>query len=278
MILNCDGRTLDLSRPVVMGVLNVTPDSFSDGGNYLNLDTALRRAEDMAKEGAVLIDIGGESTRPGAPPVSVQQELDRVIPIAEKLIATLPLPISVDTSKPEIMEEALRVGVGMINDVRALREKGALEVLSARSDISVCLMHMQGTPGTMQDNPHYDDVVTEVKDFLKERIHACEEAGIVRNRVVIDPGFGFGKTLNHNLTLLKRLSEFHSLGRPLLVGLSRKSIIGGVLQVPISERLHGSLAAAVIAAWQGAQIIRAHDVKATVQALRMCSAVMECNN
>ena len=166
----------------------------------------------------------------------------------------------------------------MINDVRALREKGAMEVLSKRSDVSVCLMHMQGTPGTMQDNPHYEDVVTEVKDFLKERIYACQQAGIAPNRIVVDPGFGFGKTLNHNLVLLKKLGEFYSLGRPLLVGLSRKSIIGGVLQVPISERLSGSLAAAVIAAWQGAHIIRAHDVKATVQALRICSAVMECND
>lgn len=278
MIINCNGRTLDLSCPVVMGVLNVTPDSFSDGGHYLKSAMALKRAEDMVKEGAALIDIGGESTRPGAPPVSVPEELDRVIPLAEKLVANLPLPVSVDTSKPEIMEEAMRVGVGLINDVRALREEGAMDVLSARSDIAVCLMHMQGTPGTMQANPHYEDVVTEVKDFLKERLHACEEAGITRDRIVLDPGFGFGKTLTHNLTLLKRLSEFHSLGQPLLVGLSRKSIIGGVLQVPIDERLYGSLAAAVIAAWQGAHIIRAHDVKATVQALRICSAVMECNN
>lgn len=275
MILNCNGRPLDLSRPAVMGVLNVTPDSFSDGGNYLDSDTALKRADKMVEEGVALIDIGGESTRPGAGSVSVQQELDRVIPLIERMVGNLPVPISVDTSKAEVMSEALCAGAGMINDVRALGEAGTLEVLSVWDDVPVCLMHMRGIPSNMQDNPRYEDVVAEVKDFLKDRIRICEAAGIARHRIIIDPGFGFGKTLTHNLILLKRLRAFHTLDQPLLVGLSRKSIIGGVLQVPIDERIYGSLAAAVIAAWQGAHIIRVHDVKATVQVLQMCSAVME---
>jgi dihydropteroate synthase len=257
-----------------MGVINVTPDSFSDGGLYTDLSKALRRAQEMVSEGAALIDIGGESTRPGAQPVSVQVELDRVIPIVEAVTKEIPVAVSVDTSKPAVMRAALRAGATMINDVRALREPGALDVL-AQSDAMVCLMHMQGSPATMQHQPAYTDVVTEVKAFLASRVQACEAAGIERKRLFIDPGFGFGKTLGHNLSLLKRLSAFHELGLPLLVGLSRKSMIGSLLDVPVTERLYGSLAATVIALWQGAAIIRAHDVKATCQALQVCKAVME---
>ena len=273
--LDCAGKRLLLQRPLVMGVLNVTPDSFSDGGLYTDPDKALRRAENMVAEGAAIIDIGGESTRPGTRPVSVQEELERVIPLVERLVRELPVPLSVDTSKPEVMREALRAGAGMINDVHALQTPAALAVV-AGSQVPVCLMHMQGTPATMQANPHYADVVTEVKAFLARRIQVCEAAGIGRDRLLIDPGFGFGKTLAHNLLLLKHLNEFRTLGVPLLVGLSRKSMIGRLLDhAPVGERLYGSLAAAVIAAWQGAHIIRVHDVKATVQALQVCAAVMK---
>ncbi len=264
-----------LNRPLVMGVLNVTPDSFSDGGLYTDPDKALQRAEDMVAEGAAIIDIGGESTRPGTRPVSVQEELDRVIPLVESMARALPVPLSVDTSKPEVMQEAWRAGAGMVNDVHALQAPAALAVLAA-SQIPVCLMHLQGTPATMQDDPHYEDVVAEVKDFLARRIQVCEAAGIGRDRIIIDPGFGFGKTLEHNLLLLKHLDEFHTLGVPLLVGPSRKSMIGRLLDnAPVGERLYGSLAAAVIAAWQGAHIIRVHDVRATVQALQVCDAIMK---
>jgi len=272
MILYCAGKPLDLSHPVVMGVLNVTPDSFSDGGNYLNPMAALQRGREIVEQGAALIDIGGESTRPGAITVSVQEELDRVIPLVEKLSQDLPVPISVDTSKPEVMEEALRAGAGLINDIRALRVPGALETV-ATSDALICLMHMQGAPSTMQHNPEYGDVVSEVAAFLGERIDACRAMGIDPNRLIIDPGFGFGKTLCHNLILLKNLSELRRLGRPLLVGLSRKSMLGKLTDMPVNERLASSLGAAVIAAWQGAHIIRAHDVKETVQALKICNAV-----
>ncbi len=270
--LNCAGKRVNLDRSVVMGVLNITPDSFSDGGSYSNLAKALERAEEMVNEGAALIDVGGESTRPGAQPVSVQQELDRIIPLIEILARDFPVPISVDTSKPAVMREALQVGAGMINDVRALQEPQALEVVS-KYPIPVCLMHMQGTPATMQNGPHYKDVVLEIKEFFENRLAACETAGIERNRIVIDPGFGFGKTLAQNFLLLKKLHLFHSLGVPILVGVSRKSMIGKVLDAPVGQRLFGSLAAAVIAAWQGAYIIRAHDVKATVQALKMCDSI-----
>lgn len=263
---------LNLSYPAVMGVLNVTPDSFSDGGLYAHADSAIAKAHAMAQEGAAIIDIGGESTRPGAPAVSAQEELDRVIPVLQSLARDLPIPVSVDTSKPAVMAEALRAGASMINDVNALQASSALELL-AQSNVPVCLMHMQGTPQTMQQKPHYDDVVEEVKVFLQRRIHACEAAGIRRDRISVDPGFGFGKSLEHNLTLLKRLHELHDLGVPLLVGLSRKSMIGKLTHAAVAERLPGSLAAAVIAAWQGAQIIRVHDVKATVQALCICHAV-----
>jgi dihydropteroate synthase len=272
--LNGTGKPFKLDDLAVMGVLNVTPDSFSDGGKYNDLCSAVARAKEMVSEGAALIDVGGESTRPGAPLVSVQEELDRVIPIVEALVRELPVPISVDTSKPEVMREALRGGAGMINDVRALREPGAMEVLS-ESNVPVCLMHMRGDPATMQDNPVYEDVVAEVKAFLAGRIQACEAAGIGRRRLFVDPGFGFGKTLAQNLALLKSLGDLLTLGVPLLVGLSRKSMIGTILNAAVSERLYGSLAAAVIAVWQGASIVRTHDVKATFQALQVCRAVRQ---
>lgn len=272
MLMDCAGKILDLRQPAVMGVLNVTPDSFSDGGRYAALDAALRRAEVMAAEGAAIIDVGGESTRPGAPPVSVQEELDRVLPVVERLARELPIPVSVDTSKPEVMREAARVGAGLINDVWALRQPGALEAAAA-SGLPVCLMHMRGEPATMQQEPRYIDVVAEVRAFLAERVRACAAAGIPRERILLDPGFGFGKTLEHNLSLLRRLDRFTDVAAGVLAGVSRKSMIGLLLNAPVGERLAGSLAAAVIAVWQGADMIRAHDVRETVQALRVCAAV-----
>ncbi len=271
MYLDCAGKILDLSQPVVMGVLNITPDSFSDGGSYFSLIEALYRAEIMMEEGAAIIDIGGESTRPGASPISVQEELDRVLPVVERLARELPIPVSVDTSKPEVMREAACAGVGLINDVWALRQPGALEVVAA-SGLPVCLMHLQGEPVTMQQEPRYADAVAEVYAFLADRVGACENVGIPRNRILVDPGFGFGKTLEHNLALLRQLHRFTDLATGVLVGLSRKSMIGALLGTPVSERLSGSLAAAVIAVWQGAQIVRTHDVRATVQALCVCAA------
>lgn len=271
MQLNCAGKMLDLNQPVVMGVLNVTPDSFSDGGCYLQPDAALRRAEIMAEEGAAIIDVGGESTRPGAPLVTVQEELDRVLPVVERLTQALSIPISVDTSKPEVMREAARVGAGLINDVRALQVPGALDVAAA-SGLPVCLMHLRGEPATMQQVPRYSDAVAEVYAFLAERVQICEAAGISRDRILVDPGFGFGKTLEHNLRLLRHLNRFTDLAAGVLVGISRKSMIGLLLNTSVTERLSGSLAAAVIALWQGAKIIRTHDVRETVQALCVCAA------
>lgn len=271
MQLNCAGKMLDLSQPAVMGVLNVTPDSFSDGGCYLQPDAALRRAEIMAAEGAAIIDVGGESTRPGALLVTVQEELDRVLPVVERLTQALSIPISVDTSKPEVMREAARVGAGLINDVRALQVPGALDVAAA-SGLPVCLMHLRGEPATMQQVPRYSDAVAEVYAFLAERVQVCEAAGISRDRILVDPGFGFGKTLEHNLRLLRHLNRFTDLAAGVLVGISRKSMIGLLLNTPVTERLSGSLAAAVIALWQGAKIIRTHDVRETVQALCVCAA------
>lgn len=271
MQLNCAGKMLDLNQPVVMGVLNVTPDSFSDGGCYLQPDAALRRAEIMAAEGAAIIDVGGESTRPGALLVTVQEELDRVLPVVERLTQALSIPISVDTSKPEVMREAARVGAGLINDVRALQAPGALDVAAA-SGLPVCLMHLRGEPATMQQVPRYSDAVAEVYAFLAERVQICEAAGISCDRILVDPGFGFGKTLEHNLRLLRHLNRFTDLAAGVLVGISRKSMIGLLLNTPVTERLSGSLAAAVIALWQGAKIIRTHDVRETVQALCVCAA------
>lgn len=262
---------LDLSQPIVMGVLNVTPDSFSDGGLYCSLADALRRAEVMVIEGAALIDVGGESTRPGATPVSVQEEMDRVLPVVERLARELPVPIAVDTSQPEVMRAAACAGAGLINDVRALLLPGALAAAVA-CGLPVCLMHLQGEPVTMQQAPCYTDVVAEVHAFLAERVRACESLGIRRDRILVDPGFGFGKTLEHNLALLRSLHRFGDLAAGVLVGISRKSMIGALLRAPVGERLSGSLAAAVIAAWQGANIIRTHDVRETVQALCICAA------
>lgn len=262
--------------PLVMGVLNVTPDSFSDGGRFFDADTAVAHAERMAAEGADILDIGGESTRPGAEAVDLDGERRRVLPLVEALAARLSVPISIDTSKPELMVEAVAAGAALVNDVRALAAPGALEAVAAL-DVPVCVMHMQGEPRTMQSEPRYDDVVTEVGDFLEARVRACVEAGIGRERIVVDPGFGFGKTTAHNMTLLRHLDRLvERLGLPLLVGFSRKRSIGEVLGgVPADGRLHGSLAVAVLAAERGARIVRTHDVGPTREALAVTRAVME---
>jgi dihydropteroate synthase len=269
--LRCGPKTLDLSRPVVMGVLNVTPDSFSDGGRFLPIEAAVAHGVRLAEEGAAIIDIGGESTRPGAALVSVEEELRRVLPVVERLRATTQAVISVDTSKPEVIREAVAAGAGLINDVRALAEPGALEAAAA-SGCAVCLMHMQGDPRTMQRAPSYVDVVKEVKAFLDEHVQRCRAAGVSSDRIVVDPGFGFGKTLEHNLELLRRLRELQD-ELPVLVGLSRKSMVGALTGRGAGERVHGSIALAVIAALNGARIVRAHDVAATVDALKMVAAV-----
>jgi len=267
-------QSIYLDRPLVMGILNVTPDSFSDGARFHHKDAAIRQASKLVNEGAHILDVGGESTRPGAAAVSVQEELDRVVPVVEAIITETDVPISVDTSKPEVMDEVVRKGVGMINDVRALREPGAIDVMSGYPNVAICLMHMQGEPRTMQTNPEYNDVVSDVKDFLSDRIEACVTAGIDKTRLVLDPGFGFGKMLDHNLQLLKRMEEFQVLGCPVLAGISRKSMIGAVLNdAPVDQRLYGSLAAAVIAAMKGADIIRVHDVKPTADALKLVAAI-----
>ncbi len=274
MQLDCAGKILDLSTPCVMGILNVTPDSFSDGGEFVSPRKAIERAQQMVDEGARIIDVGGESTRPGAAPVSEQQELDRVIPIIEALSKRLSVPVSVDTCKAAVMQEAVTAGAGMINDVMALRAEGALDA-AASTSVPVCLMHMQGEPRTMQADPCYGDVVEDVSLFLGKRVDACLNAGIGRDRLVLDPGFGFGKTLAHNLALLARLERLEALDLPLLVGISRKSMIGALLDgAPVEQRLHGSVAAAVMAVERGASIIRVHDVAPTVEALKVVSAVM----
>lgn len=272
MRLQCGRHNLDLSSPVVMGVLNVTPDSFSDGGRYAELKAALAHGERMAAEGAALIDVGGESTRPGAAPVDADEELRRVIPVIEGLTGRLAIPVSVDTSKPEVMRAAIASGASMINDVAALRAPGALEA-AAQSDAAICLMHMQGEPRTMQKEPRYTDVLVEVRDFLRSRVACCVEAGIAASRLVIDPGFGFGKTLEHNLELLRRLPELAADGRPVLAGLSRKSMIARLTGRPDGDRLGGSLALATFAILSGARIVRAHDVAPTVDALRVVAAI-----
>jgi dihydropteroate synthase len=263
---------LDFSRPQIMGILNVTPDSFSDGGSYVAPEIAVERALAMVEEGACIIDIGGESTRPGAQSVTVVDEIARVVPVIKAIRQHSNVPISIDTSKPVVMRAAVAAGASMINDVRALQEEGALAA-AAELNVPVCLMHMQGEPRTMQANPHYDDVVSDVYHFLEERINAALAAGIARHHLLIDPGFGFGKTLAHNLLLLKELGRFKALGVPLLVGISRKSMIGQVLDKPVEQRLYGSLAAAVLALSQGADILRVHDVAATVDVLKVWQAV-----
>jgi dihydropteroate synthase len=271
MYLQCATRKLDLSRPVVMGVVNVTPDSFSDGGRFLDRSKAVDHATQLVAEGAAILDIGGESTRPGAPEVSVEEELRRVVPVVEAL-AGIGAVISVDTSKPEVMKAAAAAGAGIINDVRALASPGAMEA-AAESGCAVCLMHMQGDPRTMQQAPSYGNVVTEVKAFLLGRAQSCRAAGIPAERLSLDPGFGFGKTLEHNAALLRELDTFGDTGLPLVVGLSRKSMLGKILGRPVGERLYGSLALAVMAAMKGAHIVRAHDVAATADALKTVAAI-----
>jgi len=277
--LVCGKHLLDLSHPVVMGILNTTPDSFSDGGSYyeensLSLDLVLRRAEQMLGEGAKIIDVGGESTRPGAAGISEQQELDRVVPVVEALVDKLGALVSVDTSTASVIIESAKKGASLINDVRALQREGALAA-AAVTGLPVCLMHMQGQPDGMQQNPQYDDVIAEVGDFLRTRLAACHVQGISPERIILDPGFGFGKTLTHNLALLKRLPELSELGYPLLVGMSRKSMVAQLLNRPVDERLPGSLALAMLAAERGAAIIRVHDVAATVDVLKVLAAVAE---
>jgi dihydropteroate synthase len=281
MYLQCGPRRLALDRPLVMGVINVTPDSFSDGGQYATAAAALARAQLMVEEGAAIIDIGGVSTRPGAAPVSTEEELARVLPVVEAVAAQLSVVVSVDTSDPEVMRRAADHGAHMVNDIRALRGSGALETVAA-SRLAVCLMHMQGEPATMQRDPSYTDVVAEVGSFLEARIEACFSAGIAAERLCIDPGFGFGKLLRHNMQLLRRLSELRRLGPPLLVGLSRKSMAGllaggqarGPLKAP-AERVAASLALATIAVLNGASIVRAHDVAATVDAVQVAATFLE---
>ena len=277
-MLDCGGRLLDLSCPQVMGVLNTTPDSFSDGGTLhvegkLNLTKVLRRVENMLNAGAAIIDVGGESTRPGALAVSLDQEMSRVVPVVEAIAARFNTIISVDTSSPELMRAAADVGAGLLNDVRALDRSGAVEAV-AETGLPVCLMHMLGSPEMMQDNPSYQDPQKEVASYLLARADVCLKAGIDAGKILLDPGFGFGKTTEHNLQLLNRLPVLAGLGYPVLVGLSRKSIIGKVLNRDIDNRLAGGLALAVMAVARGASIIRTHDVAETVDAVRMAQAVM----
>ncbi|OYT94794.1 MAG: dihydropteroate synthase [Pseudomonas sp. PGPPP3] len=270
--LPCGNRVLDLAHPQVMGILNVTPDSFSDGGRFRQRDEALRHAAAMVAAGASLIDVGGESTRPGALQVSADEELQRVAPVVEAIAAELDVIISVDTSCPQVMRESARLGAGLINDVRSLRREGALQA-AAESGLPVCLMHMQGEPETMQKNPHYDDLLAEVQAFFAERMAACAVAGIDAGRIILDPGFGFAKNLQHNLSLFKHMQVLHGFARPLLVGVSRKSMIGQALGRELDQRLAGGLALAALAVTKGACILRVHDVAETVDLVRMIAAV-----
>ena len=272
--LICGDKVLDLSSPVVMGVLNVTPDSFSDGGQFCTLDAALRHAELLINEGALILDIGAESTRPQAQIVSEQQELDRLLPIIDAVKQRFDIIISLDTSTPQVMLEGAKLGAGLINDVRALQRDGALAA-AAQTKLAICLMHMQGQPATMQQQPRYDSVIDEVYDFLRQRIDICHQAGIEHSRLLIDVGFGFGKTLTHNLQLLAQLSQFKQLQCPILVGMSRKSMLGAILDgAPVNQRLFAGLSAATIAALNGAHIIRTHDVRATKEALAVVAAML----
>ena len=271
MFLHCGQFKLDLSRPLVMGIVNVTPDSFSDGGQHLQRDAAIAHARQLIAEGADIIDIGGESTRPGAQPVSIQQELDRVLPIIEGLRGA-PVPISIDTCKPQVMQAAIAAGVQMVNDINALQDAAAMHAVAA-GNVAVCLMHKQGDPQTMQAQPHYQDVVAEVCDFLRGRIAAAAASEIGRERIVIDPGFGFGKTLEHNLALLRGLGKLADLGVPILAGLSRKSMLGALTGQDVGQRMPASIAAALLAVQRGTNIVRVHDVRATVDALKIWNAV-----
>jgi dihydropteroate synthase len=272
MLLRCGSQTLDLTTPVVMGILNVTPDSFSDGGKFAAADSAIGHAFEMIEAGAGIIDIGGESTRPGAAEVSAEEEIRRVVPIVAELARRMSVPISVDTSKPEVIRAALDAGASMINDVRALREPAALEAVAA-SDAAVCLMHMQGEPRSMQHDPQYVDVVTEVCEFLRDRMQACHDAGIAADRIVLDPGIGFGKRLPHNLALLARLPALAALGCPILIGVSRKSMFRDLLNRPLEQRLAGGLAVATASVLAGARILRVHDVAETADAIKVAAAL-----
>ncbi|CAK3997409.1 dihydropteroate synthase [Vibrio crassostreae] len=268
MILKAHNKTLVLDRPHVMGILNVTPDSFSDGGKFNLLDNALLQAERMIQAGVSIIDIGGESTRPGAPDVSLEEELARVIPAIKAIRAKFDVWISIDTSKAEVMRQAVEAGADLINDVRALQEPGALEA-AADANVPVCLMHMKGQPRTMQANPNYDDVLTDVEAFLKERVEACEAVGIPKDQLILDPGFGFGKTIEHNYHLLAHLEKFHRLGLPVLAGMSRKSMLFKLLDKAPADCMVASVTCATIAAIKGAQIIRVHDVEDTLEAMKI---------
>jgi dihydropteroate synthase len=278
MEIRFKNHVMDLSFPQVMGIVNMTPDSFSDGGNYNNLDDAMRRVDHMIQAGATFIDVGGESTRPGATDVSTSEELDRVIPLIEKIARYFDVWISVDTSKPEVITESAKAGAHLINDIRALTLPGALQA-AQKTELPVCIMHMQGDPKTMQNAPHYQqDIYQEVDSFFEEHIQRCITAGIAREKIILDPGFGFGKTLAHNYRLLATLEKFHHFNLPILVGMSRKSMIGQVLNVPPKERVLGSVSCAIIAAMKGAQIIRVHDVKETVDAMRIVQATLAEQN
>ncbi|EJN6827445.1 dihydropteroate synthase [Vibrio cidicii] len=268
MILRSHKKQLDLSTPQIMGILNVTPDSFSDGGQFTHLGAALRQAEKLIQAGATIIDIGGESTRPGAPEVSLEEEINRVIPVVKAIRASSDVWISVDTSKAEVMRQAIEAGADLINDIRALQEPGALEI-AAKAQVPICLMHMQGQPRSMQHRPNYQDVLREVGEFLRERVKVCEQAGIAKELLILDPGFGFGKTLEHNYHLLAHLESFHQFGLPLLAGMSRKSMIFKLLDKKPADCMVASVTCATIAALKGAQIIRVHDVEETVEAMKV---------
>ena len=272
MIMTFAGRDRDMGASHVMGVLNVTPDSFSDGGRFNTLDLAVRRAGDMVADGASFVDVGGESTRPGAAPVSEQEELDRVCPVVEAIAREVDTVISVDSSTPSVIRETARLGAGLVNDVRALEREGAIAA-ALETGLPVCLMHMQGAPGTMQDNPDYRHVLRDVATYLMDRVRVCEAAGIAAERILLDPGFGFGKTLDHNLQLLAALEQLKVLGYPLLVGMSRKSMLGHITGREVDERLPASLAVATIAALKGASVIRVHDVRETVDAVKVVAAM-----
>ncbi|MFY2507750.1 dihydropteroate synthase [Vibrio pectenicida] len=272
MIITTNNKSLDLSTPQVMGILNVTPDSFSDGGKFNSLDLAILQAKKMVESGVSIIDVGGESTRPGAPDVSLEDELARVIPVIKAIRAQFDVWISIDTSKAEVMRQAIEAGADMINDVRALQEPGALEV-AAVSGVLICLMHMQGQPRTMQANPQYQDLLTDVGDFLQERIAACEAKGIDRNQLILDPGFGFGKTLEHNYHILANLERFHEFGLPILAGMSRKSMLFKLLDKAPADCVAASVTCATVAAMKGAQIIRVHDFEQTLDVMKVVSMV-----
>lgn len=267
-------RTLNLDKPVIMGIVNVTPDSFSDGGNYNSVDTAFKQSMRLIEEGAEILDIGGESTRPGAPDVALQEELQRVIPVIKRIREASDCVISIDTSKAAVMEAAIEAGADIINDVRALQEPGALEVAAKYPDVPVCLMHMQGQPRTMQANPTYQNLISEINQFFEERVLACNKAGINQKRIILDPGFGFGKTLSHNFEILEKFNQFSTLGFPLLAGLSRKSMFGQLLNRETNERVAASLAGALLCAQKGAHIIRVHDVKETADVIGVWQAAI----